>query len=615
MCGITGFVGKRACQSFVLEGLSRLEYRGYDSAGFACVDRQSSELMSKKRSGSLDVLRQALAESSIDGYVGIGHTRWATHGIASTDNAHPHIDCTGKVALVHNGIIEDHAYLRKELVQAGHYFRSQTDTEIIAHLCEDLLAAQSNLIDIITNLTSMLTGAFALVLMFKDYPETLVAIRCKSPLVIGIGAQEMYVSSDAMAFADVTQQALFMPERSFALIQHDQVAFYTFEKKKIHVSPTLLTSSYCRGSKDGFAHYMLKEIYEQPRVITQTVQHFQDMTMQQVHDSLNLDVRTVRAVDSMHFVGCGTSWHAAAIGKFYFEAIAGIPTSIHLASEFRYQPLFLSPKSIVCGISQSGETADTLEALRLVGQRGIPAIAITNVGTSTMVQETQGHLVMHAGPEISVCSTKAFAAQLTSLYWLAHWYAVVRNCMPSQVLERATHELILAGELLASSIESYKEYIIKTLAPFYAIYEKCIFLGRHISYPFAAEAALKLKEISYIFAQAYPAGELKHGSIALIDAQVPVIVFSVLDELLYQKIVANTQEVKARDGHVLVFAFEGQDELVELADFACIIPRTTPLLEPLVMTGIMQFLMYQIACVRKLPVDKPRNLAKSVTVE
>jgi len=625
MCGIVGYIGKNRCKEVIIECLSRLEYRGYDSAGFVCIDQQHKRLSFQKEIGSVSVLKDALEQSTYDGFIGMGHTRWATHGTASKENAHPQLNCTNTIAVVHNGIIESHSEIRKKLMREGHEFRSETDTEVAAHLLESNMQYHQDLKDIVINLTKQLKGIYAFVFLLENYPDQLLVIRHKSPIVIGIGDGEMFVASDPIAFADKTKKVIFLPDESFAFIKQESIELYDFAGKALRIQTKTIDFKFTAATKQGYEHYMLKEIYEQKKAIDQTVSFYKLIDNQQIDSSqseqtsiwnqIGICTDIIKNLDSIHMVAAGTSWHAGRIAQFFFETICNIPSYVHLASEFRYKKFFHQKNSLFITISQSGETADTLECLRHVNEYCIPTIALTNVASSTMVREAGGFLIMQAGPEISVASTKAFTAQLASLYWFANRIALAKDLITPNIMKVAEEEIFVAAQALESCIENYKWDITNTFAPMYAHYNRFIFLGRHISYPFALEAALKLKEISYIFAQAYPAGELKHGPIALIDSQTPVVIFSIHDELIYQKLVANAQEVKARNGHIIVFAFEKQKELIDLADKAFVIPNTNPLLAPIAMAGLMQFLIYNISKELNLPIDKPRNLAKSVTVE
>jgi glucosamine--fructose-6-phosphate aminotransferase (isomerizing) len=613
MCGISAYIGKKPCREFVLEGLSRLEYRGYDSAGFVCVDSKHGRLAFSKAKGRLSCLKEKLAKNPHDGCVGMGHTRWATHGIADERNAHPHFDCTKSIAVVHNGIIESYDLLRKQLIDQGHEFHSTTDTETVAHLLEHHIDLCGDIKSAILAMISQLHGAFAFVFLIEKNSDQLIVVRRRSPIAIGVGNGEMFVGSDPLVFSDRTNKVLFVPDNSVAIVKTDSLELFDFFGKELNQNFQKVDAHFVHIGKSGFEHYMLKEIYEQKQAIDRTIRFYRSIDDQ--WNQVGITPTQVQKLQSIHIVAAGTSWHAGRIAQFFFENVCGIPARVYLASEFRYMTLFNEQNTLYIFISQSGETADTLEALRLVNSRNIPTVVLTNVASSTMVREAGGFLLMQAGPEIAVASTKAFSTQIASLYWLSHSIAFEKNILNKSQLSASEEDLFVTAEILESTIESYKSEIIRDLAPRYAKYDRFIFLGRHISYPFALEAALKLKEISYIFAQCYPSGELKHGPIALIDDKTPVVLFSVLDDVVYPKIVSNAQEVKARNGHLVVFAFEGQDDLIELADYAFIIPRVKPLLAPLAMTGLMQFFVYHITKHLGLPIDKPRNLAKSVTVE
>ena len=405
-----------------------------------------------------------------------------------------------------------------------------------------------------------------------------------------------------------------MPDESFAFIKKNKVELYDFKGNPLPLHYQIVDIPWTSDMKQGYEHFMLKEIYEQKKVIQDTVYKYRGQA-NQVPTIMGLTQQQIKDIQRIKLVGCGTSWHAARVAQFFLESIAHVKTEVSLASEMRYMSFFPEKNSLAIAISQSGETADTLESVRFLNAAGVHTIALVNVVSSTMVRETKGYLPTYAGPEVAVASTKAFSAQVAALYWLAHKIALEKGLIKPKDLKTAEDELLIVAEVLESSIEQYKRDIIQKLAPYYAQFKHALFLGRHISYPFAMEASLKLKEISYIFTDCYPAAELKHGPLALVDAQMPVFIFSVLDPVIYQKLVSNAQEVKARFGHVIVFAFEGQTELIELADCAFVIPRVNPLLAPLAMTGLMQFFVYHIAKVLDRPIDKPRNLAKSLTVE
>lgn len=638
MCGIIAYIGNNLCRNIVLEGLARLEYRGYDSAGFACIDTKHNHLNFAKEAGGVGPVQRLTESTKFDGHVGIGHTRWATHGIVDQRNAHPQFNCKKSVAVVHNGIIEGYESLRHDLITRGHDFSSTTDSEVAAHLLSDLLNQHKDLKSALVEFSKTVSGAYAFLFLLEQYPDTLVVMRRRNPMVIGIGTDEMFVASDFMAFSDKTAQVVFMPDDTFALVSKNALEIYDFDGKPIPYFAQTINPIDFKIDKEGFEHYMLKEIYEQKRAINRTI-NFCKVIGSRTDDNLNenFDLQAsqhslsdyndaiwrqigvtkekIKTLSYINIISSGTSWHASRIAQFFFENICNIPTRVYLASEFRYMPFFTEANSIYFMVSQSGETADTLEALRLINSFEQHTVAITNVASSTMVREASGFLPMQAGPEISVASTKAFSTQVALLYWLANRMALDRGTINAEQMHESEENLFIAAEILEASIEIYKLKITQELAPRYAQYDRFIFLGRHISYPFALESALKLKEVSYIFAQCYPAGELKHGPIALIDERTPVVLFSVLDELIYRKTVSNANEIKARKGHLIVFAFEGQTELIEMADYAFVLPRVAPLLAPLAMVGIMQFFVYQISRQLGNPIDKPRNLAKSVTVE
>lgn len=614
VCSVVGYIGKSQCQSFIMEGLKRLEYRGYDSAGFAVIDHVTNHILHKKAEGRLSNLADTLKENPIDGCIGIGHTRWATHGASSVLNAHPQFDCHHSIAIVHNGIIENHHELKEQLKSSGHIFESQTDTEVIAHLVEQSFASHATLEAALLDTVNQLRGTYAFLAIAKQFPDQLIMVRRRSPLCIGFGKDEMFVASDLLAFAGRSSQVCFLPDESFAIVSKDSVALFDFTGLSLPVRIQEVVADWTDFGTSGHAHYMLKEIYEQKSVIYKTISALQESS-DTIWDQLGVTAEFIQKLDKINIVACGTSWHAGRIAQFFFENICMIPTSVYLASEFKHMPFFPQQNSLYLAISQSGETADTLEALRLINSMNLHSVALTNVSSSTMVREAKGFLLTHAGREVAVASTKAFSTQLTALYWFSHRIALQKGMIGEREMRQAQDDVLIAAEVLENTIETYKYEIMHTLAEKYAQYNKAIFLGRHISYPFAMEAALKLKEITYIFSQCYPAGELKHGPLALVDQNIPIFVFSVLDPVVYQKIVSNAQEAKARGGHLIVFAFEGQDELCALADQAFIISNIKPLLAPLAMTGIMQFFAYSVANFLNLPIDKPRNLAKSVTVE
>ena len=616
MCSVVGYVGAQKSRTAVLEGLRRLEYRGYDSSGYACLDAGNNQLMYAKAAGSLKNLIRLFDKNPIDGKVGIGHTRWSTHGAANQENAHPHFDCNKTISIVHNGIIENYATLKKELISKGHVFHSETDTEVIAHLIEEEMGknVRQTLPQLMPSILSQLVGAYAFMTVIQEYPDTIIAVRKGSPLCVGIGNGEMFVASDVLAFAGAIEKVVFMPEKSFAIITKDDMQLFSFDGVRQDLLVKQLDAQWIAVEKDGHEHYMLKEIYEQKNVIQRSVRFFRSLEGI-LWSSIECSSNEIKSLKKVVIVACGTSWHAGRIAEFFFEEIVGISSTAVLASEFRYRTFFPQKDTLYIAISQSGETADTLEAVRFLKEHGQRTLALTNVASSSLVREADGFLLTQAGPEIAVASTKAFTAQLVALYWLSHKIALERGVITQDQCTLAEEDLLMAGEILENMIESSKHYVIDDLAPYYAQFDRSIFLGRHISYPLAMEAALKLKEIAYVFSQVYPAGELKHGPLALVDEKTPVFLFSHPDPIIYRKLLSGAQEVKTRKGILLVFAFDGQDELIQLADHAFIFPQIDHRLSVIAMTGLMQFLVYYIARVRGCDIDKPRNLAKSVTVE
>jgi glucosamine--fructose-6-phosphate aminotransferase (isomerizing) len=616
MCTVVGYIGNSLCSTFIFEGLARLEYRGYDAAGFACLEPINKKLLYSKASGQLSQLTDRLKKDPIDGFLGIGHTRWSTHGDFSERNAHPHFDCSKTISVVHNGIIENYDVLKSELLKSGHVFNSDTDTEVISHLFESFLTSTELSTQAICSIVQTLDGMYAFIVMMQMFPEILIVVRKKSPLCIGIGDGEMFIASDVIAFAGKTNKVFFLPDESFAFVSKDGIKAYSFAGNELPITTQIVAATFENTDKGGHEHFMLKEIYEQKNAITKTVESFRVLEPI-LFGQLGVTAQKIKNVQQICLLACGTSWHGARIAQFFFESITQVPVSVYLASEFRYMSFFPQENTLYIIISQSGETADALEALRLINAHGgLSTITLTNVATSTMVREAGGFLLTHAGPEVSVASTKAFSTQIAAHYWLAHRIALEKQLITRADLFQAEEDLLRVAVLLERSLEQHKQSIDLVYAQQYAAYDKALFLGRHISYPLAIESALKLKEISYVFAEGYPAGELKHGHLALVDETMPVYIFSHIDPIIYQKLVSNAHEVKSRGGRIIAFAYEGQHELCELAETSFVIPGDLPaLLGPLAMVGLMQYFVYSIAKQRGCPIDKPRNLAKSVTVE
>lgn len=616
MCSVVGYVGSQLGGRLVLEGLLQTEYRGYDSAGFVCLNQDTNRFTAVKSVGFVGDLQKKVESIGIDGFTILGHTRWATHGGLTEHNAHPHFDCQQTVFVVHNGIIENFHSLKIALEKKNHAFISQTDTEVIAHLWEDILTTSPFLSpeEIIKQVVAQLKGAYALVILTADYPGLIFFARNKSPLCIGIASGYRMVASDILAFGKEITDVMYVPDGSYGFVSSDTLKVFDAQYGSVSVLLKPITYDDRSVSLNGYSHYMIKEMYEQKCAVVDTVMQFHN-NRESLHEKLGISIEKMESLQNIKLIGCGASWHAGRIGQFFFEEIANIQTGVHLASEFRQMRFFKQAELLSIFISQSGETADTLEALRLLKGHTVHTVGLVNVATSSMVREADGALVMNAGPEIAVASTKAFAAQIGSLYWLAHYFAWRKGICSESDLDQAVCEIVHAVAMLETVMDAYSHEIRSIWGPFYAQFDRAICLGRHISYPFALEAALKLKEIDYIFAQCYPAGELKHGPLALIDKKTPVFVFSLLDQVPYEKLLSNVQEAKARGAHIAAFVFEGQHELKKLADTCFEIPRVAPLLAPLAMNGVMLLLVCSIGLHLGLSIDKPRNLAKSVTVE
>lgn len=615
MCSIVGYIGCADSRDFILEGLSRLEYRGYDSAGMAWLNNTLGSISHCKTVGSVRDLSDHSTQTYSSSQLGIGHTRWATHGKATTLNAHPHFDCSNSIAIVHNGTIENFDALKHRLVKDGHILASDTDTEIVAHLLESELPKHASLHEAVAAVASQLIGAFTCVILSKQHPDTLIAVRNRSPLCIGVGHDAYYIASDPFAFIGNTDQAVFLSDATFALITKSSLSLYDFagNPRSYTVEPIHMEREDL--DKKGHDTFMVKEIFEQRSAIHNTIAHV--TTYAATLSSINFE-----CVKKIRIIACGTSWHAALIAKHFFEHYAHIETTVHLASEFRHYSATIlaqqAAESLYIFVSQSGETADTLEALRGVKIITPDAltVAITNVTTSTIAREALHTLCTKAGREIAVASTKAFTSQISLLYWFAHFIAQSTHRITTDQYEEAQNALFHAAQILENSIYQYKKSIDTFHAPWLSSKKQIIFLGRDVSYPLALEAALKCNEITYIFSLAYPTGELKHGPLALLDEHTPILLISHQDPAIYQKILVNAQEIKARSEELIVCAFEGQDELIALASVAFVVPKATcTLLGPLALTGILQYLLCAMGIALERPIDKPRNLAKSVTVE
>jgi len=610
MCGIVGYIGDKNAKRILIEGLKRLEYRGYDSAGIALL--VDSHIAMMKTPGKVSKLENLVSDFE-DSKIGIGHTRWATHGEPNEINAHPHSDCGNKIALIHNGIVENFAALKTKLISLGHKFRSQTDTEVLAHLIEEFYKRNKNLELAVRLALKEVDGTFGIVVMSADEPNILVAARRGSPLVIGRGESENLVASDASALISRTRQVVYLQDNDLAIITRDNVVLKNLDNEQVKRDTEQITFDLEQIEKGGYRHFMLKEIHEQPETVLNAMRGrliFEDGISKMGGISEVTDA--ILGAKRFIITACGTSWHAALIGKYVIEQCARIPVEIDYASEFRYRSPVLLNGDVVWAISQSGETIDTLAAIRESKQAGIPSYGIVNVVGSTIARESDGGIYIHAGPEIGVASTKAFTSQLVVLN-LINLFVARRNGMLS---ESRGKEIVREMQALPEKIES----ILKLDAEIEAIAEKLkdsrnfLYLGRGVNFPVALEGALKLKEISYIHAEGYPAAEMKHGPIALIDENMPVV-FIALKDSTYDKVLSNIQEVQARKGRVLAIANKADERLRSLADHIIEIPETMEILSPILSVIPLQLLAYHIAVKRGCNVDQPRNLAKSVTVE
>jgi glutamine---fructose-6-phosphate transaminase (isomerizing) len=618
MCGIVGYIGPKRVVPLILDGLKRLEYRGYDSAGIAVVGN-SGKLEIRRAPGKLRNLEESIRITPLDGVYGIGHTRWATHGRPTEENAHPHRDCTGDIVVVHNGIIENYIDLKKNLMAEGHKFVTETDTEIIAHLIEKF-SKDASLEEAVRKAVKSMTGAYALVAVSAKDPNKIVAARLGPPIVVGLGDHEFFVASDIPAILAHTRSIFFLGDGEMAVLTPQGVKLCDFESHEITRPPQHITWDPIMAEKGGFKHFMQKEIFEQPRAVRDTLLgRISQETGKVFLDEMSISEDEFRKFRDVKIVACGTSWHAALAGKFMIERLAQIPVEVDYGSEFRYRDPIVDNGSLIIAISQSGETADTLAAEREARQKGGKVVAICNVVGAMLTRESSGTIYTHAGPEIGVASTKAFTGQLTALLLMALYLGQVRGKLANSDSQELMQELTRAPHKIETILQ--RDAAIEDLARLLFRHTDFLYLGRGIHYPIALEGALKLKEISYIHAEGYPAGEMKHGPNALIDENLPVVMIATRDEadpqsmLRYEKTISNLQEVKARDGIVIAVVTEGDKLARDTADHVIELPAAPELIAPLLEVVPLQLLAYHIAVRRGCDVDQPRNLAKSVTVE
>jgi glucosamine--fructose-6-phosphate aminotransferase (isomerizing) len=609
MCGIMGYLGNRQAKDILFEGLRRLEYRGYDSAGL-CVISPDRELTCLKVVGNLDHLESAMAGADIPGTVGIGHTRWATHGAPTEVNAHPHLDCKNDIAIVHNGIIENHLALRARLEACGHEFKSQTDTETIAHLIEEYYV--DDLCEAVRRALEQVEGAFAVVAVHRLQPATIVAARRDSPLCLGIGQGEYYIASAVPAFLASTRKVLFLEDDEILSVDQHGFGVSTLEGLEVAREPLEVDWDLDAAEKGGYEDFMLKEIHEQPQAVADTIADKFAPDGEIVGQELELTPKAASELRRIVVVACGTAFHAGLLAKYLLERWAALPVEIEIASEFRYRNLVVTSEDLVVAISQSGETMDTLAGVREATRRGARVIAIVNTVGSQMTREAAGVILTHAGPEIGVAATKTFTAQMAAVYLLAMHLGRLRGALRNSRYERIVKDLKELPQKMSEVLEN-TEPVVEAAARFHKC-EDFLFLGRSVSYPIAMEGALKLKEISYIHAEGYPAGEMKHGPIALLDGGVPVVAIAPRDSV-YDKMLSNIEEVKARGAPVLAVATAGDKDIEQLCDCVLWVPETSEMLSPLLTVLPLQLFAYHAAKMRGCNVDQPRNLAKTVTVE
>jgi glutamine---fructose-6-phosphate transaminase (isomerizing) len=609
MCGIIGYIGKEPAVPILIDGLKKLEYRGYDSSGVAVF--QDGRIVVRRAVGKLQNLETLLRSETLNGRIGIGHVRWATHGRPSEENAHPHH--AGRIVVVHNGIIENYMALKKELAAKGRVFHSETDTEVIAHLIDRFIQEGTSLEDAVREAALHLEGAYAIAVIDEQNPDIVVGARKGSPLVVGLGQGEFFLASDIPAILHRTRDVLFLNDDEMAILSNEGVKITDLKGAEVQREITRVMWNPVMAEKGGYRHFMLKEIYEQPRAILDTIRGRFSQETGAIHlEEIGPALDRIRKVKKIFIVACGTSWHAGLVGKYIFEELAAISTEVDIASEFRYRSPLVGEGDLLIAITQSGETADTLAAMREAKKKGATVIVICNVVGSTASREADGIIYTHAGPEIGVASTKAFTAQLAALYLFGLYFASLRGKLSLDEIKKRLADLVHIPALVEQCLE--QDAGIERIAKHYFKSSDFLYLGRGPNFPVALEGALKLKEISYIHAEGYPAGEMKHGPIALIDENMPVVVLAGKNGV-YDKILSNIEEVKARGGIVIGIITDGDTEIIPKVTQSIPVPATSQLLMPVLMTIPLQLLAYHIAVLRGADVDQPRNLAKSVTVE
>ncbi len=610
MCGIIGYVGTRDVVPVIMDGLKKLEYRGYDSAGIAVINGEGVRIV--RAEGKLTNLETKLETDKLSGHFGMGHTRWATHGKPNENNAHPHRDCSGNIVVIHNGIIENFLTLKQQLQKEGHEFKTETDTEVVAHMIESKMSAGQSFRQAVPATLKELDGHYALVIVSSQEPGTIIAAREGPPLVVGVGEGENIVASDVTPLLAYTRDILYLEDGEYAIVDENKVEIFDSADAVVHREPKRILWDAVMAEKEGYKHYMLKEIHEQPRAVRETFNgRMFEESGEIFFNDLQFTPEEWQKFTRIHIVACGTSWHSGLVGKFLLESASGISVDVDYGSEYRYRDPIVDDTTLVIGVTQSGETADTIAGMQEAKKKGARIITICNVIGSAATRMSDGIIYTNAGPEIGVASTKAFTTQLTAFYLLSLYVRQLRGENKDD-LRFAMHELTTIPHKIETILKKEKQ--IEELAHRYAKAQDFLFLGRGVHYPIALEGALKLKEVSYIHAEGYPAGEMKHGPIALIDENLPVVGV-VTHNRVYDKVVSNLQEVKARDGKLIVICDEGDEQMRDFADEVIEIPWAVEALQPILSVIPMQLLAYYIALRRGCDVDQPRNLAKSVTVE
>ncbi len=612
MCGIVGYLGPKQAYPILINGLHRLEYRGYDSAGIALLN---SSLMVSKTKGKVDDLEKHIKGQDLSGTIGIAHTRWATHGEPNNENAHPHVSTSGELAIIHNGIIENYSTLKAALIKNGYKFQSNTDTEVLIHLIEDIKKNEkTNLVESVRIALNQVVGAYAIVVISGNDPDMLIAAKKSSPLVIGIGDDEFFIASDATPIIEYTKNVVYLEDEEIAILhRNDDLKLVTIRNQEKTPYIHQLEMNLSAIEKGGYDHFMLKEIYEQPRSVSDSMRGRLNISQHSIALGGIIDFENkIMNADRIIMVACGTSWHACLVGEYLFEELARIPVEVEYASEFRYRNPILTENDVVIAVSQSGETADTLAAIKLAKEKGSTILGICNVVGSSISRETHAGSYTHAGPEIGVASTKAFTAQVSLLTLMALMIGYKKGKIAKSLFNRYINALNAIPKQIEQTLLTNDQ--IQKIATVFKDKRNFLYLGRGYNYPVAMEGALKLKEISYIHAEGYPAAEMKHGPIALIDKEMPVVVIATKSEN-YEKVVSNIEEVKSRKGIIIAIITEGDTQVKALADYTIEIPQTEEFLSPLLATIPLQLLAYHIAVMRGCNVDQPRNLAKSVTVE